>query len=74
MMLPCPAPSSAVPKRIIRTAIIPVLLGTACLFACTAQEETDSTVAEENPSLRHADEVHLANLRQWTGGGQNAEA
>ena len=74
MMLPCPAPSSAVPKRIIRTAIIPVLMGTACLFACTAQEETDSTVAEENPSLRHADEVHLANLRQLTWGGQNAEA
>lgn len=54
----------------IRT--LPLLLLTACASSSSAPETADTT--HEQTPIQRADEPHLANVRQLTFGGQNAEA
>lgn len=45
-----------------------------CLPACTPSESTSSDTGASTDSLRYEGETHLANIRQLTFGGNNAEA
>jgi len=52
-------------------------LCTVVLFSCKPKTETPvetTTVAENTDTLRYEEEKHLANIRQLTFGGDNAEA
>ncbi len=48
--------------------------GMLLFFACKPGESTNEQTTEATDSLRYDQEVHLANLRQYTFGGDNAEA
>jgi Tol biopolymer transport system component len=51
-----------------------LLVSSLTLVACVAEQEATVSVPESNAALRHAQEVHLKNIRQLTFGGENAEA
>lgn len=66
-------------KTIWASALMSGLILSACQNpsaekANTAESETDSTAVEEVVDLAYEGESHLANIRQLTNGGDNAEA
>ncbi len=57
--------------------LIPFLILTISIWSCDSvhrPEKTSESNAQINDTLRYPQEVHLANLRQLTFGGDNAEA
>jgi Tol biopolymer transport system component len=76
--------TAAIVSTLVSPGSVALLLAIVALSACAGTEapepaaaaEADAAPAEGAASaeLRHPDEAHLANLRQLTFGGENAEA